>query len=530
MITFYSDRYQKLELFPAIDGDGAVYVTLSDGIHVLRRRARNLDRIVFPLKKFTLYAVSMDAATPALAYLTDCEHLLDTGVRFLLPDGSLHHSPGSFQYHFAPPAGSLLAPCDLCLFDGYYHLFYTFAPFSSLPGVYYLGHAVSRDLLVWHHLPPVLEPPAEMRQARYTSGGILSCSAVMHTNGVTLYSSRSVVRRGSSQVLKEYIMGAESRDLLRFWEDESPALLPPSGFGPVFRNPKVARPYMVVGSSQNDKGAVLLYRHENGRPTFVRPLLREKSVPYIDMPDLFPVGKAFALLASFPQSEASTKALWYTGTFRNDHFRIRNRGIMDFYGDCSMPRAFSPEGKRLLSGVVSGAPGCLTLLREVYTRAGRLCMRPSAEVYRLQERILFDRSCAAVSLPLSTAAFILRLEFSAPTDFTLRFAESAFALHQADGRLIVRNGDVVRKTDVVTARHIELFADGAVLEVFINEGVSVGTIRLSAVPLSLQFEAKKEGRLQIISLAAPKPEAVLPDDKDAPVDTFDFVDYPFCIE
>lgn len=529
MITFYSDRYQKLELFPAIDGDSAVYITLSDGMHLLRRRARNLDRVVFPLKKYTLYTLSMDAA-PALAYLTDCEQLLDTGVRFLLPDGRLCHSPGSLQYHFAPPAGSLYAPCNLCFFDGYYHLFYTFAPFFSLPDVYYLGHAVSRNLLLWHHLPPIMEPPAEMRQARYTSGGILSCSAVMHTNGVTLYVSHSVVRRGSGQVLKEYSMRAESRDLLRFWEDETPALLPPSGFGPIFRNPKVTGQHMVVGSSRNDKGAILLYRIENGRPTFARSLLRERTVSHLDMPDLFPVGKAFALLASHPQSDASSKALWYTGTFRDDHFRVRNRGFIDFYGDCKMPRTFSPAGKRLLAGVIPGVPGCLSLLREVYTRAGRLCMRPSAEVYHLQDRILFNRNCTAASLPLSAAAFMLRLEFSAPTDFTLRFAESDFTLHQMDGKLIVRNGDVVQETGTVPIKHMELFADSTVLEIFINEGASVGTIRLSSIPLSLQFEAKQEGRLQIHSLARPKAEAALPDEQDAPIDTFDFVDYPFCIE
>jgi len=301
MITFYSDRYQKLELFPAVSQDSTVYLTLSDGMHELRKRARNLDRVVFPLQKYTLYSLSLGGATPELAYLTDCDGLFDTGIRFLLPDGSLRKTQSCFQYHFTPPKGQLYAPCGLCYHRGYYHMFYSFAPFSA--DMFYLGHAVSRDLQHWHHLPLVLEPLPEMRQARHVAGGILSGSAVMNGNRMRLYFSQSVIRRESGEVVKEYILDAESHDLIHFSEGPSPVATLPSGFGPIFRSPKVTGSHMALGSARDGVGTVLLYRQENGGFSYVRPLVREKNAPYLAMPDLFPVGRTHALLASFPYTE-----------------------------------------------------------------------------------------------------------------------------------------------------------------------------------------------------------------------------------
>ena len=59
-------------------------------------------------------------------------------------------------YHFSPPSGWMNDPNGLIYFDGEWHLFYQHLP----PGEtrQHWGHAVSRDLLQWEHLPIALYP------------------------------------------------------------------------------------------------------------------------------------------------------------------------------------------------------------------------------------------------------------------------------------------------------------------------------------------------------------------------------------
>jgi fructan beta-fructosidase len=62
------------------------------------------------------------------------------------------------QIHFSPQTGWMNDPNGLIYHEGLYHLFFQYYPDSTVWGPMHWGHAVSKDLLHWKHLPIALYP------------------------------------------------------------------------------------------------------------------------------------------------------------------------------------------------------------------------------------------------------------------------------------------------------------------------------------------------------------------------------------
>ncbi|WP_332631838.1 glycoside hydrolase family 32 protein [Halalkalibacter flavus] len=62
------------------------------------------------------------------------------------------------QFHFTPKKNWMNDPNGMVYYEGEYHLFYQYHPGGLQWGPMHWGHAVSKDMLTWEHLPIALEP------------------------------------------------------------------------------------------------------------------------------------------------------------------------------------------------------------------------------------------------------------------------------------------------------------------------------------------------------------------------------------
>ncbi|PCH71606.1 MAG: glycosyl hydrolase family 32 [Bacteroidales bacterium] len=89
-----------------------------------------------------------------------------------------HYRP---QFHFTPEANWMNDPNGMVYYEGEYHLFYQYHPESSVWGPMHWGHAISKDMVHWEHLPIALYPDS--------LGYIFSGSAVIDRENTSGFGS-----------------------------------------------------------------------------------------------------------------------------------------------------------------------------------------------------------------------------------------------------------------------------------------------------------------------------------------------------
>jgi fructan beta-fructosidase len=147
------------------------------------------------------------------------------------------------QIHFSPEKNWMNDPNGLVYVNGEYHFFYQYYPEAMVWGPMHWGHAVSKDLVHWKHLPIALYPDS--------LGLIFSGSAVLdksNTSGlgsidspplVAIFTYHSVEKQEAGRTDYEYQGIAYSTDNGKTWTkyDKNP-VLPNQGVND-FRDPKV---------------------------------------------------------------------------------------------------------------------------------------------------------------------------------------------------------------------------------------------------------------------------------------------------
>ena len=211
------------------------------------------------------------------------------------------------SYHFRPPAQWNNDPNGTLYYKGWHHLFYQHNPFEAKWGHMHWGHARSRDLVNWEHLPIALWPSIEKGEEHVFSGAALAGAGerprLMYT---------SIGNRDPEQWLAEPV-----DDELITWRKDPrnpAATLKLHGALKVgdWRDPFLFREgaeiYMVCGgngSSRRRSGTAAVYLYQAAKRDlsewrFRGPVFeyRDQGVINIECPNLFKLGSKWVLLIS----------------------------------------------------------------------------------------------------------------------------------------------------------------------------------------------------------------------------------------
>ena len=324
-------------------------------------------------------------------------------------------------FHLAPPSGWMNDPNGVIYHKGYYHVFYQHHPFSAEEGkLIYWGHARSKDLCTWEHLPIALAPSIEEDRDGCFSG----CAVVNDNDELCLiYTAHRWGKAwGDDRYVNEVQAIATSKDGVHFDNKQVVLREPPLEGVTHFRDPRVWREgndwLMIIGYRTDDKdgkgvGKVALYRSKDlYRWTFESTLAEDDELlppgkrSYMwECPDFFPLGDKHVLLMSPQGLEDDNKERFLNlfqngciiGTFKDGKFtRETEFEELDFGHEFYAAQHIDgPDGRTLLIAWFDmwandkpsqkhGWAGMMTLPRDLHIEDGLVRMTPSPELVGLR--------------------------------------------------------------------------------------------------------------------------------------------------
>ena len=280
------------------------------------------------------------------------------------------------KYHVAPPVGWMNDPHPI-YFKGAYHIFYQYSYLLDDPygGPHRWGHAMSKDLSHWGHMPAGITPREHGIGAdRHIWSGCLVDNGGV---GTAIYTIENIDIWTATSL---------DDDLATFRKHPGNPVIqgPPPGLeiDGGMRDPWVWKEadgwYLIVGSGlQGNQGAVVpLYKSSDlVHWQYLHPLYQGNPAldgKFCECPAFFPLGDKHVLLLS-------NQATYLVGRYENHRFLPERRGRLDYGGVYVPQTVLDGQGRRILWGWVQEARG-----REMQRQAGWASMQTLPRVLSLR--------------------------------------------------------------------------------------------------------------------------------------------------
>ncbi len=406
-------------------------------------------------------------------------------------------------------------PNGTIFLDGWYHVFYQHNPFGDAWGHMHWGHARSRDLVHWEHLPIALWPSESKGEEHVFSG-----AATLDQAGRPVLLYTSVGPNRPNEQWAALPLDTEGRAWTKSPDNPVLTTALPDGtmFGNGMRDPfpfKVGdRMFLVVGADTEKEAVLPIWEAIDGsvlkweyRGIAWRAPKTEMEFP--ECPNFFPLEGRFVLLTS-PYRPVEYRV----GDFDLDSLRFRAEatGRIDasdqFY---ATNIAMSPSGECILFGWIRGFPeglgwnGVLAFPR-ILTLGddGHPRQRPvpalesrRREVVDCGDKVLTE-GATSFAVPFDPVEIHVTLRLATAERLTMKLGRGGAAAIVLDGQgLKVAGVEVPLPAGSEAGRvDLQVLLDRTVLEVFINDGRAVVT---RVVP----FLSEQEPSLRFLSEGGP---------------------------
>lgn len=522
----------------AAGGEAKLFVTV-DRVDVAgpsSRRAGEFEFVAVTLGTGGRTVLAYDAATTALsiAYAFHPQTVLEEGIRVLHRDVRTAPPEIVHGYHFRPPFGWMNDPNGFGRFKGLGHLFYQHYPHGVRWNTMHWGHAVSKDLVRWTHLPMFLFPADHLSEKDDGRGGAFSGSAIPVSGPdggeIRVFYTEHVRDRQPEEQIQ---LSALSRDGVVAGPSEVVLPVRPEGLNLTtdFRDPYVfkgpdGRWKMLLGSRDRSGGVVLLYETADMQGatgwTFLGIIHREDGfgMTAAECPCMVPVGGRpqdpetrwaliFGLLTSRDPATGRRNLTSVTvGRFDGRAFTVEFEQELDFGSDAYAFQAFvdsdEPVGIAWLANWTDFSkkddfPTAMTLPRRVLLDGDAVLTPPVAEAESLRHALLDETALAAgEAVPLGNGAVEIVLALPEPGaafELILDHPDATLGVRlDGDGLAIVFDAGTGKPPPRYLASgarpsQLRIFLDAGSIEVFADNGRWAGTKRIPG------FAAARSARL-----------------------------------
>ncbi|MBZ6013633.1 sucrose-6-phosphate hydrolase [Leuconostoc gelidum subsp. gelidum] len=414
-------------------------------------------------------------------------------------------NPYMNYFHIEPNKGLLNDPNGLVQFQGKYYFFYQWNRFATNHDYKEWGLFTSSDMIHWESIGSALLP-----DSFDDKDGVYSGSAIENDGKIFLFYTGNTKINGNRKSYQKTAISTDGKTFVKQKESiETPVV-----FSEHHRDPKVWKVgdvwWMIVGAQTvENEGAISLFISSDLKTwvyqgiVYTDPILDQMC----ECPDYFKLVDGTEILTVCPQKRShyqesdidiSSYAGYIIGKMNYESKRFEpteSLKLLDEGFDFYAPQSFlDNKGRRIVTGWMSrmsekqeaylptqsfGYVHCLTLPRVVTFEHGKLKQNPIEEIHQLRS----DKQMVKHSFNLPTAQF--EIEFSTSNEFQLflRDKNVIISYNLTNKMFVVCRKDWMtekydnRSKKINKLRNIRIIADTSAMEIFLNDGEFVFSLR-----------------------------------------------------
>lgn len=314
-------------------------------------------------------------------------------------------------FHVTGGIGWINDPNGFCVYQGEYHLFFQYHPYSIEWGPMHWGHVKTKDFVKWERLPIAMAPDEKFDEKGCFSGSAIELPdkrlLLMYTGVLHEQDEKGNIR----DIQQQCVAVGDGIDFKKYENNPviGSSMLPAGGDKHDFRDPKIWEENgcyyaAIVNRTEDGSGAVLKYKSKDGFHWAYEETIDRCNNEYGKMwecPDFFELENHPVLVVSPLEMEpigmefhAGNGTAFFIGEYDKDHKFVRKSVQAIDYGiDFYAPQTLlAPDGRRIMIAWMQNWATCscksegqlyygeMTFPRELLLKNGRACQLPVKEI------------------------------------------------------------------------------------------------------------------------------------------------------